>query len=167
MPQCSFDLHFSKVSELTRRGLRDVIIQASLVAHQWRIHLPVQETPVESLVWEDPTCCRATKSTHHSYWAYAPQLLKLTCPRVRAPQQEKSPQWEASEPQLKSSPCSPQLQKSLCSSEDPAQPKIKKYFKKKRKEKQEYHHPDLTPNIQHWTLHLFGVQNIWILFDEG
>ena len=67
---------------------------------------------------------------------------------------------------LQSNPCSPQLEKSLRSSEDPAQPKIKTFLKK-RKEKQEYHHPDVTPNIQRWTLRLFGVQNIWNLFDEG
>ena len=29
---------------------------------QWlQIHLPMQGTWVRSLVWEDPTCCRATK----------------------------------------------------------------------------------------------------------
>ena len=28
-------------------------------------------TWVQSLVWEDPTCCRATKPMHHSYWACA------------------------------------------------------------------------------------------------
>ena len=34
---------------------------------QWlRIHLPAQGTWVRSLVWEDPTCCRATKHVHHN-----------------------------------------------------------------------------------------------------
>ena len=32
----------------------------SLVAQWLRIHLPMQQTRVRSLVWEDPTCCRAT-----------------------------------------------------------------------------------------------------------
>ena len=68
------------------------------VAHRWRIHLPVQETPVQSLVWEDPTCRRATKSVHHNHWAHALQLLKLMCSRTRAPHQEKSAWWEACEP---------------------------------------------------------------------
>ena len=38
---------------------------------QWlRIHLPMQGTRVCYLVWEDPTCCGATKPVHHHYWAY-------------------------------------------------------------------------------------------------
>ena len=56
-----------------------------------RIRLPVQGTRVRALVWEDPTCRRATKSMHHNYWACAlepashnywsrvPQLLKPAC----------------------------------------------------------------------------------------
>ena len=62
--------------------------RASLVAQCLRICLPVQGTRVQALVWEDPTCHRATKPLHHSYWACAleptnhnywaqvPQLLK-------------------------------------------------------------------------------------------
>ena len=39
---------------------------------QWiRIHLPMQETQVQSLVWEDSTCHRATK-------AHVPKLLKTS-----------------------------------------------------------------------------------------
>ena len=48
-----------------------------------------------------------------------PQLRKPTHPRASAPQ-EKPPQGEARAPQH-----SPQLEKSLCSNDDPAQPKIK------------------------------------------
>ena len=67
---------------------------------QWlRIHLPMQGTQVWSLVWEDPTCCRAPKPMCHNYWACA---LEPVChnywacaPRAPAPQQEKPPQWEA------------------------------------------------------------------------
>ena len=33
-------------------------------------------TGVWSLVWEDPTCLRATKSTSHNYWALMLQRLK-------------------------------------------------------------------------------------------
>ena len=36
-------------------------LRASLMAQRLRICLPMQETRVRSLVWEDPTCCRATK----------------------------------------------------------------------------------------------------------
>ena len=36
------------------------------LAGQWiRIHLPVQRTRVQSLVWDDPTCHGATKPEHN------------------------------------------------------------------------------------------------------
>ena len=42
---------------------------------QWlRTHLAMQRTPVQSLVWEDPTCYGTTKS-------HVPQLLSL-CSRA-------------------------------------------------------------------------------------
>ena len=38
---------------------------------QWvRICLPTQGTQVQSLVWEDPTCCGATKPMRRSYGAH-------------------------------------------------------------------------------------------------
>ena len=40
---------------------------ACLVPQWQRIHLPTQETLVRSLIWEDPTCRRATKRIHHNY----------------------------------------------------------------------------------------------------
>ena len=67
----------------------------------------MQETQVQSLVQEDPTCQEATNPVHHNYWAWALepgswnywaqelQLPKPTCPKAHAPQQEKPPQWEA------------------------------------------------------------------------
>ena len=36
----------------------------------------MQGTQVRALVWEDPTCRRATKPVRHNYWARVPQLLK-------------------------------------------------------------------------------------------
>ena len=39
----------------------------SLVAQWLRIRLPMQGTQVRVLVWEDPTCRRATKPMHHNY----------------------------------------------------------------------------------------------------
>ena len=42
-------------------------LRASLVAQWLRIHLPMQGTRVRALVWEDPTCGRATKLVHHNY----------------------------------------------------------------------------------------------------
>ena len=73
-----------------------------------------------------------------SKWAFLPQLLGL-CSRPLEPQllkpaptkacvlkQEKTLQWEVCKSQPESSPHSPQLQKSLCSSDDLAQPKLNK-----------------------------------------
>ena len=63
---------------------------ASLVVQWLRIRLPMQGTWVRALVWEDPTCHRATKPLRHNYWACTlepashnywacvPQLLKPT-----------------------------------------------------------------------------------------
>ena len=66
------------------------LMGTSLVAQWLRIRLPMQGTQVQALVWEDPTCHRATKLMRHNYWACAlepkshnywacmPQLLKPT-----------------------------------------------------------------------------------------
>ena len=40
---------------------------ASLVAQWLRVCLPMQETRVRALVWEDPTCRGATKPVSHNY----------------------------------------------------------------------------------------------------
>ena len=50
----------------------------SLVVQWLGTHLLMQRTWVWSLVWEDSTCCRATKPMSHNYWS----LL----PRAHAPQ---------------------------------------------------------------------------------
>ena len=42
-------------------------IGASLVAQWLRICLPMQGTRVQALVWEDPTCRRATRPVSHNY----------------------------------------------------------------------------------------------------
>ena len=35
---------------------------------QWlRVHLPMQETWVQSLVWEDPSCCGAAEPVSSNY----------------------------------------------------------------------------------------------------
>ena len=41
--------------------------RASLVAQWLRICLPIQGTRVRALVWEDPTCRRATGPVSHNY----------------------------------------------------------------------------------------------------
>ena len=43
------------------------VIRASLVAQWLRIRLPMQWTWVQALVWEDPTCLRATEAVRHNY----------------------------------------------------------------------------------------------------
>ena len=94
------------------------------LAVQWlRIRLPMQGTWVQSLAWEDPTWRRATKTESHNSeahalehggrncWARTLQLLKPALPRAHVLQQQQIPQWGAHALLLKSSPCSPQLEK--------------------------------------------------------
>ena len=54
---------------------------------QWlRICLPMQETQVQSLVQEDPTCCRTTKPechNHRSLHALEPELCNKEEPPLR------------------------------------------------------------------------------------
>ena len=53
-----------------------------------------QGTRVWSLVWEDFSCCGATKTPWHNYWAHAQQLQKPPGPRALGLWQEKPPQSE-------------------------------------------------------------------------
>ena len=60
------------------------------------------------------------------------QLLKPKYPRTCALQWEKPQQWKALTPQLETHPHLQQIEKSPCSNEDPAQPKLNKnIFEKK------------------------------------
>ena len=94
----------------------------SLVAQWLRICLPMQGTWVRALVWEGPTCCRATKPVRHNYWACAlepashnywahvPQLLKPT--RLEPVLcNKRSTAIRSLCTTIKSSPRSPQLEK--------------------------------------------------------
>ena len=93
-------------------------VWASLVAQWLRIHLPMQATQVQALVLEDPTCHGATKpmrhnywacaleTVSHNYWARALQLLKPTCLKPVLCN------MRSQHTTTKSSPCSPQLEKS-------------------------------------------------------
>ena len=57
-----------KASEIQKIGTPLVV--------QWiRIHLLMQGTQVQSLVWEDFTCLRAMKLLHHNEPAHEPELL--------------------------------------------------------------------------------------------
>ena len=69
---------------------------ASLVAQWLRIRLPMQGTRVRALVWEDPTCCGATRPVSHNYWACASGAC--------APQQERPRWWEARAPRWRVAP---------------------------------------------------------------
>ena len=59
----------------------------SLVVQWLRLHLPVQGIWVQSLVWEDPTCLRATKPMYHNYQASAlePVLCNKRSHRSKKP----------------------------------------------------------------------------------
>ena len=91
---------------------------ASLVAQWLRICLPMQGTRVRALVWEDPTCCRATRPVSHNYWARASGAC--------APQQERPRQWEARAPRWRVAPTCHNLRKPTHRNEDPTQSKINK-----------------------------------------
>ena len=103
-----------------KQPINKYIWGTSLVVQWLRICLPMPGTWFWALVREDLTCCGATKPVRHNYWAcalepashnyWSPhaleptshsyracmlQILKPTCPRAHAPQQEKPPQWEA------------------------------------------------------------------------
>ena len=81
---------------------------------QWlRIHLPMQGTQVQSLVWKDPMYHVTTKPVHHNYWA------------------ERWNYWSPSalEPVLRNRRVAPTCcnkRKPAHISEDPMQPKINK-----------------------------------------
>ena len=106
--------------------------QTSLVAQWMRLCLPMQETQVRSLVWEDPICHGATKLMCHHSRACNSRDCKLQLPsrlQVATTQSEcnyqsphcseKSAHYKEEWPPLaatRESPCK--------SNEDPAQPKI-------------------------------------------
>ena len=76
--------------------LSEIIPRASRVTLWERIHLPMQETCVRSLVQEDSTkqlslCTTTIEPVLQSLGATTTelQLLKPECPRVHVPQQEK------------------------------------------------------------------------------
>ena len=87
----------------------------SLVAQWLRIRLVMQRTWVQSLVREDPTCCRATKPILHNCWTcclepvshnyWSPGAWSL-CSTTRKATAMRSPHTAT-----KSNPHSPQLEK--------------------------------------------------------
>ena len=75
------------------------LAQTFLVVQQLGVCLPMQGTWVQSLVFEDSTCC-GNQPLLRDFWA-----------RARAPQKEKPRQQKAHEPQPEISPHLPQLGK--------------------------------------------------------
>ena len=98
----------------------------------------MQETQIQSLIWEDLTCFRATKPMCHNYWACTLEPVSHSywnppVPEPCAPQQEKPLQWEAHVPQLGSKPRVPQLRKAPAATKtQQPKPKIKKLKCKKK-----------------------------------
>ena len=93
--------------------------RTSLVVQWLRIHLSMQESRYQFLVWEDPT----------SKQAHVPQLLKPKLPTASALQQEKTLQREAHAPQLGCS--SHLLQQEQAYMQQPRPGAAKDKFKKK------------------------------------
>ena len=94
-------------------------LRTPLVPQGLTICLPMQETRVQSLVWEDPTCLGATKFMCQSYWVHVLQLLKPSClePVLH---NKRSHLSEKREHPRKSSPHSPQLVKACTKQRRPS-----------------------------------------------
>ena len=60
-----------RAAQIQRKLYKSGYSGTSLEAQWLRIHLPMLDTRVWSLVREDPTCCGATKPVSHNYWACA------------------------------------------------------------------------------------------------
>ena len=65
------DMETTQVPINRRLAKKDVVSKinsgTSMVAQWLRIYLPIQGTQVRALVWEDPTCCGATRPVSHNY----------------------------------------------------------------------------------------------------
>ena len=57
----------NKLKVMNRKFIKNINGRASLVAQWLRICLAMQGTRVRALVWEDPTCRRATRPVSHNY----------------------------------------------------------------------------------------------------
>ena len=85
--------------------------------------LPMQGTRVQSVVWEDFTCCGAAEPPHHNYWACVPYSLSSAAGEVTA---TSSPLTATKGgPHLLQLDKARTWRKPLQSSKDPVQPKNK------------------------------------------
>ena len=71
----------------TRKNIYIKIVnkRRSLKLQGLRTHLPIQNTWVRSLIWDDPICPGAAKPLNHNHWAHAPEQVSLNY-RAHAPQ---------------------------------------------------------------------------------
>ena len=115
------------------------LYRASLVLQCLRICMLTQEIRAQSPVWKEPTCLgetrpfsapqglsRVLEPRSHKCWAHLPKQLKHKSPRSHPLQQKKLLKGYTCTPytpQLERCPHSPQAEKTLCSNEDPAEPK--------------------------------------------
>ena len=105
---------------------------------QWlRISLPMQETRVRSLAWEDPTCCGATK-------ARASPLLGL-CSRAGALRQEEPSQGEATQHNSRVAPTPRTWRKAPAATEARGAPKYIHTYVKQKTIQTKGHHPAMLP----------------------
>ena len=118
----------------TDEHLEEPKLETNQMSTNSRTHLPMQETRIQSLIQEDPTCPGATKPVRHNYWACALEPTShnhWSRHTLQPALEEKPPQWEARTRQAtRQEPHSPQREKSPHSNEDPVQPKRKNFFKK-------------------------------------
>ena len=99
----------------------------------------MQETQVQSLIWEDPTCFAAAKPVHHSYRACAPEPRDCSYRGLRVPEpvlHDRSHRNEKPVYHSWSDPRLPQSEKNPGSKEDSAQLKITDFIKLNIKKKE-------------------------------
>ena len=111
------------MNNLSKCYIRTESVRVSLVVQWVRIHLLMYGTQVQSLVWEDSTCCRATKSLCHNYWACALEPTSRNCWSLCAEHLCSETREVASMRSLHN--CNEdsrllQLEKTACSNEDPS-----------------------------------------------
>ena len=128
--------------------LKSTLYGASLVAQWLRVCLPMKETRVRALIWEDPTCRGATKPVRHNYWAcileppshnYWAHVTQLLKPMRLEPVLRNKKSHHSEKPAHRN--------------EDQMQPKTNKWinkqvFTKLKKKKSTLH--DLPPALKSW-----------------